>query len=1648
MMKPNETYRKLGFWSSHPAALQKSRKVFLLLSFLPILLFICVLALVCPNFESCKRILLNPGLPFRIGAIAVCMTMGAIFCVCLMSLLSIYKTSSDDKVDKEMRPFSGWMIPIFSIAWLGPYLLSLFKNNIWNGPYVGVIEFVLNMICIVPFLVLCVLLLARSRKSKARGTVKIPLWPLIAGITALVISALPLFTDVHGGIAAMFPNSRIAQTLHKSVLRLIMFGLFFPIGTMFLCLWDVIQKSRKVDDTADKSVDDDIDVDRRDASLTLDVLNEFVASEKDLTWKEPPCQDARDNRVQGNAYAELEKQDMNYAAMFSSGGPTPGQKNFLQQLVAAYETYVADVVGDKGKEDVLRDIIIGGPQGSGRTEALCAAAILAVLSRGDKVLLFVRDNIAAQVVRKRIEGKLQGMLLQEESGQYVSVRCLCHGDFSKWVRDDHYMSVVPDILITTPVVFEKETFAVDFSAEYRLHAMDILVEYSTLLVDDTCENPSLVQAHLVFLLKKLRMLLAVNGRFSQLVMVAPNDSALSTMQTAFPFDKKGARVVLFTPRKDFDAWHATLQIGQTCSSSEVCRKLIGRCSDSGLRVVVYGASGGVVGKGISFWKSDVPMINRLDEWELREYRFAPDVVICNSPPDESTINTLRCNLMDEGSVLVFVCGKNNAGIVGKPLKRVLPNNTSRAMCYAHLRSVLPFIMPRLPVDASFWNMFGIRWHDDDMSREEPQKKFNCVDWVYDALQGNGYDLGPQIALMTNLIGVPAGKGIDYGCFPEMVDVFWQTGDNIGDRRIHVGQVDEGAGERQSRYARWKNREGDYLGRTDLSTGDSLICLHDGIRYYCNVPISGAAEDCAMTLEGVPCDGTANDHEIPVREVRWELPDGFSIDKLIEDNDRRTARFCVPENVGVCVECRLTGTMNCLGHIESFERQDIKAEYGFPVNLTGFIFSPRSDSERRPVSIGRQWATDERFGYSPILTHALTAVFRSKFEGFTFYASLLAFVTRGARDSVGDAVIWIVEPMNTGRVCSSEILVSLKRQDELIAEVLREALQLIRDVKNDGIEQLRIFSGVAYNGEEFMPNDADVACDILEQLLLSREERKKTDADNRERIEEFRKTRRDRRRLGKDGSQEEEFDKVLTEGFLQFRNEIDVSKFARSIDAGGYGWPIHRITDAYEDFLWNHPEIFFVKKNWHLSPPVLSSGEVDRLVFDNYLYELTPEQYAEALEKLREARASALKTVVDVVNPIEKARLLHDYLVKICDCNEDAKRPASIYASTAYGALVDHNAVSEGYSMAYRYLLDAVGIECEEVLGKESYWNYVKFNGHWYHVDVAADDLVRNNGAEDVVQHKYFLLSDKAMVERGHCLGFTRGLPPATDTWYDDFKWGDCGEKTESGEKKAKGKGRTSKITGADVIERYRNHVAFRAQNQGCSLYCRGHIRIRVFFIDDLTSSWDANARKDFLRLVEMSTRMLEKEARADGVVIEIEANDVEDRKVSREVLPNKGTEHWIAELFEVNLTEDQTRFRRAVDCDESPIIFAFNKKFRPCARSAKDGEPGRRSDPEWSMVAYSKDYREEWVKYAIVHELLHQFGAIDLYYPPAITIAGEKHLKNSIMNCGMEIDDLTRFLIGWRRELSGQAINFLEATKDVTEAQVREALEKEWEETA
>ena len=92
-------------------------------------------------------------------------------------------------------------------------------------------------------------------------------------------------------------------------------------------------------------------------------------------------------------------------------------------------------------------------------------------------------------------------------------------------------------------------------------------------------------------------------------------------------------------------------------------------------------------------------------------------------------------------------------------------------------------------------------------------------------------------------------------------------------------------------------------------------------------------------------------------------------------------------------------------------------------------------------------------------------------------------------------------------------------------------------------------------------------------------------------------------------------------------------------------------------------------------------------------------------------------------------------------------------ATAYGALVEHLAVGEGFAMAYKALCDEFGIDCRVVIGRKNgvahAWNIVKLDGDWFHVDVSA--------CEDEGLQAAFLLNDADM----------------TGYWWDSLEYVAC-----------------------------------------------------------------------------------------------------------------------------------------------------------------------------------------------------------------------------------------------------------------------------------
>ncbi len=197
------------------------------------------------------------------------------------------------------------------------------------------------------------------------------------------------------------------------------------------------------------------------------------------------------------------------------------------------------------------------------------------------------------------------------------------------------------------------------------------------------------------------------------------------------------------------------------------------------------------------------------------------------------------------------------------------------------------------------------------------------------------------------------------------------------------------------------------------------------------------------------------------------------------------------------------------------------------------------------------------------------------------------------------------------------------------------------------------------------------------------------------------------------------------------------------------------------------------------PEVFHVGSVGYTVMDNKLTQMNV-QYLYTKEEAEKMYAQCEAVAKDLTEDIiaaehlgeaEKALLLHDRLALICNYDKKLEHKNKF---DIYGALVGGYAVCEGYTNAYIYLLDKVGIRSEVCASDElkHSWNIVYINDIPYHVDVTWDDVI---GLAGEVYHDNFLLSSEALYngdselfENGHAATDYDTTPQ--DTTYDDYFW--------------------------------------------------------------------------------------------------------------------------------------------------------------------------------------------------------------------------------------------------------------------------------------
>ena len=212
--------------------------------------------------------------------------------------------------------------------------------------------------------------------------------------------------------------------------------------------------------------------------------------------------------------------------------------------------------------------------------------------------------------------------------------------------------------------------------------------------------------------------------------------------------------------------------------------------------------------------------------------------------------------------------------------------------------------------------------------------------------------------------------------------------------------------------------------------------------------------------------------------------------------------------------------------------------------------------------------------------------------------------------------------------------------------------------------------------------------------------------------------------------------LIAAGVKDAKESIDLSSCSLSMEA---------LDKVFEYIRCDYPQYFWLGTTYNMG--VTPDYTKVTMLLPDYLF--TGSALATAKSKFDAAVNNILKTVSGSWSDYDRERVIHDWI-----CNNVTYTGGSVYAHSAYGALVEHKAVCEGYAEAFQYLLYQAGIPCLMVTGTSKgeahAWNVVKIGGTYYHVDVTWDDQTEHP-QQPLVYHAYFNLSDAAIKE-DHAVG--------------------------------------------------------------------------------------------------------------------------------------------------------------------------------------------------------------------------------------------------------------------------------------------------------
>ena len=170
---------------------------------------------------------------------------------------------------------------------------------------------------------------------------------------------------------------------------------------------------------------------------------------------------------------------------------------------------------------------------------------------------------------------------------------------------------------------------------------------------------------------------------------------------------------------------------------------------------------------------------------------------------------------------------------------------------------------------------------------------------------------------------------------------------------------------------------------------------------------------------------------------------------------------------------------------------------------------------------------------------------------------------------------------------------------------------------------------------------------------------------------------------------------------------------------------------------------FWLKSYAFSSPATGRirGESEDCIYrqyDLYYYDVTEEEISGMKKEFDDAVDSIAKMIPDTADLWEKAKTVHDELIRRVRYDHTLELP---HCHDAYGALVLHEAVCSGYASAFSIVMEALGERCPAVVSETHAWNRVNALTYEEFIDVTWDDFdLDDSSGEPYIPYLYFGLT--------------------------------------------------------------------------------------------------------------------------------------------------------------------------------------------------------------------------------------------------------------------------------------------------------------------